>query len=340
MKRVVFSIALAAIPALSAGVFAASYGATADIPRPEVKLLGDEADGLKKLAATSAPEEKVYQWAKHIFEQVPYAGTVNLQPYQIRYDFDKPEFSVHPNADQRTGDVNGMMHSFRDTLATKDVPAPVIARLAQDYAVVENLRRDNKVGYDKDGYLKKGTLGGYVYTPTNVIGIVLHEDLRTVAHYLGDALASLTLVPHEGGHGAKDAKGGLNKKHEVQDEIDAFNDQADALIVIDPKGDILRRNWALYVEEQTKERLSGSERELLKDIVIHLWRLRTARLTDSTSMRKLVREHIEKHGAGISYEEPSGAEEGVKGFVEKLGYHDHSHAASQSDGDEPGHPKA
>lgn len=311
MARILLAF-LTILPVWCTRVFAVPIPQKSPVHSAGVIYLGEEMERLKKMAAAmDVSDEQLASQNGNVFGKIPDKGTVNVGTFKPR-EWEKPEFVLHPQNDKQTGTVDGMMDAFEKTLATKEVPHPVLATMLQDYEMVRDLRQAGKVDYDKKGFLWKGTLGGYVYNAREAIGIFLHEDLRTVAKYLGDVFASLVLISHEGGHGTRDKESGLEPTHAVQDEIDAFNHQADALKAMDPKGHVISRLWELYVKGQDKN-VPEEQRNLLSCVLQHFQRMKAARHADLES----------------------NTDEHMKRFVEESGYQDKPHFAFSGNGSHP-----
>ncbi|MBI3507689.1 MAG: hypothetical protein HY059_22875 [Proteobacteria bacterium] len=284
----------------------------------EVEFVAVEAKDLKDAVRKGTVADVTLRHrVDKLFDQMGNAEQVQVRPYTMvsewqRQVFDHADMRVR-QLDQRTGTVDGMINAFyHNTLATNDVPLPIIKDIAQEDAMIRAMRRDSKVGFDGQGLLGRGTLGAYVYMPEKreALGIVLHDDLRTVAAYLGDTLAGMTVVAHEGGHALRDAHVGLSPKHSIKDEVDAFNRQADALIAWDRdgkghQGHRLARFWALYVEGR------ATAPEVVGQVVKHLAMMRAAR--ENNKMEE---------------------------FVKSLGYRDHSATAERLNAERVGNHAA
>lgn len=103
------------------------------------------------------------------------------------------------------------------------------------------LAADGMAKYDDEDQLGKGTLGAFLYTKTEAIGIVFNKHFKSIQRWLGDEFAAATAI-HESAHARDHAKGELNAKEVKKGEKQAFETEYKYLRLVDPKGQKLA--WA------------------------------------------------------------------------------------------------
>lgn len=152
--------------------------------------------------------------------------------------WDKPDMSSEDS-------VSGLIDRSGNTIAAAkfktNAEAPPSPELIDAWHSGRELTAEGMVKYDDEDKLGKGTLGAYLYTKTEAIGIVFNKHFKSIQRWLGDEFAAATAI-HESAHARDHGKGQLNAKEVKKGEKQAFETEYKYLRLVDPKGQKLA--WA------------------------------------------------------------------------------------------------
>jgi hypothetical protein len=220
------------------GVYAQQVVAMSASPEQPTSVTGikTETDELRDAVLDpNTSNTQLYEQASALFGAIPRRdssrmGTVNL------HGWEKPDPATNM-------DVQGMMtrtqeHMLRSWSEHKVPPKPEIL---EAYQYGGGLHAAGLMTYDTKGKLTKNQLGAYLYTATSAVGILFNDAFRVLQAWLGDELASATLI-HEGAHARDHAQGKLNPVEVQKGEVQAFRTEFEWLKTLDPRGEKLA--WA------------------------------------------------------------------------------------------------
>ena len=199
---------------------------------PQATALVDETDQLNDaLANPAVSRDELHGRAGNLFGNILRPDSSAVGNVDLR-GWEKPDFET-------SGSVEGLVDKSGDTIAEAKfkakADAPPAPELVDAWLYGRELHKDGMMAYDQEDKLDKGTLGAFLYTKTEALGVLFNKRFKDVQKWVGDQFAAATAV-HEAAHARDHAAGELNSKEVKKGETQAFETEYKYLRLVDPTG--------------------------------------------------------------------------------------------------------